>query len=383
MKRLRLEEYTLEKPSFNAEDTFNNTTNCNLNDTSATTAPPQELPRSNILKTPPSSTSTNLRHVSLSPSRYSSLDIMVEPCNNNKKTGFSIASKSPIQNVTQNGMMSRFYDELKPSTSTTSSTTSSVSSASSNGKSNNHSSPEFIDCLEILDKAEKKVQNRFSPGPPQNTNGRGGSGNGSQTPQLKTSQTNYDLPEKYFRPSSAINLAESSSYAIESSPLTISNVLNYNNSIKMNANDSNGLNGGGGSRGAIMATSSSSFTLSSNSSSNNTGGKSLSATIPTGASSLASSHRSTSSFHSNSNANFMPLNMMTSGQGFDANLNGSGSNNGSGLRRFSSFDQNINDLNAQSNEFSLNSTLTNKESQHQYDNGKLKLLSFLKFKKII
>ena len=146
----------------------------------------------------------------------------------------------------------------------------------------------------------------------------------------------------------------------------------------MKVNDSNGLNGGGSgvSRGDIMGTSSSSFTLSSNSSSNNTGGNSLSATIPTGASSLASSHSSTSSFHSNSNANFMPLNMMTSGQGFDANLNGNGSSSGAGLRRFSSFDQNINDLNAHSNEFSLNSTLTNKESQHQYDNGKLKILYF-------
>ena len=132
----------------------------------------------------------------------------------------------------------------------------------------------------------------------------------------------------------------------------------------------NGVNGGSKT---VIVSSSSSFTLSSSSN----GCNSLSATIPTGASSLASSHSSSSSFHSNSNANFMPLNsgtMLVSGggdnyQGFES-VGISGSGNGGSLRRFSSFDQNINDLNVQSNEFSLNSTLTNKEAQLQYENGR-------------
>lgn len=103
MKRLRLaEDVALEKPSFCAEDTF-------LSNTANTTLGED--------KTPPRP-------------RHADGDMRTA-------SGFGLASRSA-----------------------------SVSASSSTSSEINNVSPEFIDCIELLNKAEKKVQNRFSPSLP-------------------------------------------------------------------------------------------------------------------------------------------------------------------------------------------------------------------------
>jgi hypothetical protein len=425
MKRLRLEEFTLEKP--NGEEEASNVNATNLNEPTTQ----ENNNRNNVMKTPPNPSpnhSHNLRRVSSSPSRQNTLDIEISNKNNSsKKNSFNISSKSPVNNsahtVSSYTHKSRqkndttiktievdssddFQEEIANHTNTnekkkrqTTQQQQQNSSSSSSSEVNN-SSREFIDCIELLNKAEKKVQNRFSPSfaasggasrintplsqtkatyasssdanvtrqhqttPPQshNQNFSGTVTSSSattitplvQSVNNNSSSSNYELHDKqHFRAQDQI---------VESSPLTISNVSNYNNSNKMNSftnsssdSSNNGLNGSK----AVMA-SGSSFTLSSNSSNF---GNSLLANVPTSAtSSLASSHSSSggSSFHSNTNTNLM---QHTNFKSIEQNASNPK------IRKFPSFDQNLNqaEFNTQLNEFSLNSTLTNKESQFQFE----------------
>ena len=320
----------------------------------------------------------NVRHISISPSRSA------------HKSGFTI-SKSSSSHVSNHVATPYHQHKIRPA-SNNAPTDNGQSNSNSNSNSNksddsdelneelseknkqfsaaesslnNHnSSPEFIDCIELLNKAEKKVQNRFSPSL---SNGKSGAVAMTTTPtSCSKGNSNFELPDKYFRASDHQH--------VEKSPLTVNNVLNYNKNITNNNNgqsssnssSENGLNGGGGgSNKAVMISSSSSFTLSTNSSNL---GNSMSATIPTGASSLVSSASSNSSFHSNSNANFMPHNGFASIDNQMMSSHANMSNNiGNSLRKFSSFDQNISEFYAnhnELNEFSFNSTLTNRETPY-------------------
>jgi hypothetical protein len=219
MKRLRLDEFTLERPSFNDEEALNNTNR--ENHAPISHASSMSFDDRNV--TPPKST---LNQLKLTPFNYNYQSKLDKEIN--------------------------FVDSHEESDNRHFETSSMM----------NNSTSEFIDCIELLNQAEKKVQNR------------------QLSPQNNVPvQSLACLPDKYFKPSSSTVEISSKNYSpTKHSP---KNRMSIDSTI--NAKPSSSL-----------------CSSSSSSSSSSGSGNSISATIPTGASSLMSSGSlsSTSSFNS-------------------------------------------------------------------------------------
>ena len=325
MKRLRLDEFSLEKPSFNGEDTMNNT---HLNETSNMD--------SNFSKpTTPPNNNNNYRNGSPSFDPESKKSLFKTA---HSVTPYNFNYKSRLKNGKEE-LIDDDYDEVSEE----------ITEKKPESFANmDNSTSEFIDCMELLNKAEKKVQNRHtSPSvTPIHNAGKNTSPNSSNynnstlnramlasNSEISAKNNSYSvndfnrtqyssngLPEKYFRPTNQS----------ENSLLTNENLMNHTKNE----------NGGSKLASNIMSPSSSSSSP----------GNSLSATIPTGASSLVSSNSvaSSSSFHSTSN-------------GF---INNENYNRNYGNSKSSLYHD---------HDYSLNSTLTNKDSTslNKFSKGEL------------
>lgn len=309
MKRLRLDEITLERPSFYADESVNNTTS-NLNEVSPVRILDMDSKKT-IIKSP----SKNLYHA----------NIKNKDSENDYEMSSELLSSKKQQSLSESSAL------LNASTS------------------------EFIDCIQLLNEAEKKVQTKQA------------------SPTTLAKMNMAGINSNYYASSSSSSTASS----IQSNQNSgIGNMMQHNNIINNNNNNNNsnsyntenfhsyGLSDKYFRPATLFDnnnclqndnTSSRGSNHSSTSPSSCSSGNSLSATIPTGASSLISSIgvSSSSSLHSFSNGNMSNSNMSF--------LNPS-SNGSFQLKKIPSFEQNMNN---QNNNYQINTNNKNEIQSNQ------------------